>query len=765
MESGEFRGRIGRYHWDSEAYWPPEPQPPEGAPNVLVVVLDDVGYAQLGCFGSDIDTPTFDRLAAGGLRYANFHTTALCSPTRAAVLTGRNHHRVGMGRIVDLATGFPGYDARIPSSCAMAPAMLTPHGYAAWAVGKWHLTPEDEEHLGATRVRWPLGKGFERWYGFFSGETHQFVPALMHDNHAVDPPGTYEEGYHLSADLVDRAIEYVEDLRNVDVDKPWFCYLALGACHSPHQAPPEWIERYRGRFDRGWDEWRDRALARQTAEGLLPDHTVLSERPDWVPAWDELDETARRVHARYMEAFAGFLSHADHQVGRLVDRLEGLGELDDTVIVVLSDNGASSEGGPTGSLNDARVWNALPRTVEEAAEHLHEIGGPRLHNNYPWGWTVAGNTPFRRWKRETHEGGVADPLIVHWPAGIPAGARGGVRRQYVHAIDVLPTLLELIGIDAPDQVAGVAQVPLDGVSFASTFADPDAAEVHTVQYSEMLGCRALYQDGWKLVSYHEVQADEPGLDRVGWELYDLRADPSETNDLSGSHPERLASMVERWWQEAERNQVLPLDNRPFSDLVFQREPSVAPRNRYRYWPGRAPVPESVAVNVRARAHTVTAHVTVDTDHTGPVQGVLIHQGSVLGGWSLHLLADDADGGPSRLVYVHNLAGWRRYRVEAEIEPLGPGDHELVFDFDPPAAVLRVDGEEVGRGEVRRTVWSRFSLTGAGLTAGWAPDFSAADEDYRGRFPFTATLHHVDVDVPGEPVVDAEAEAEAIIASQ
>ncbi len=764
MESGEFRGRIGRYHWNSEAYWPPEPRPPEGAPNVLVVVLDDVGYAQLGCFGSDLDTPTFDRLAAGGLRYANFHTTALCSPTRAAVLSGRNHHRVGMGRIVDLATGFPGYDARIPASCAMAPAMLTPHGYAAWAVGKWHLTPEDEEHLGATRVRWPLGKGFERWYGFFSGETHQFVPALMHDNHAVEPPATYEEGYHLSTDLVDRAIEYVEDLRNVDVDKPWFCYLALGACHSPHQAPPEWIERYRGRFDRGWDEWRDRALARQKAEGLLPDHTGLSERPDWVPAWDDLDETARRVHARYMEAFAGFLSHADHQVGRLVDRLEELGELDDTIIVVLSDNGASSEGGPTGSLNDARVWNALPRTVEEAAEHLDEIGGPRLHNHYPWWWTVAVTTPFRSGKRETHEGGVADPLIVHWPAGIPAAARGGVRRQYVHAIDVLPTLLELIGIDAPDQVAGVAQVPLDGVSFASTFADPDAAEVHTVQYSEMLGCRALYQDGWKVVSYHEVQVDEPGLDRVGWELYDLRADPSETNDLAGSEPERTAAMVERWWQEAERNQVLPLDNRPFSELVFQREPSVAPRNRYRYWPGRAPVPESVAANVRARAHTVTAHVTVDSDHEGPVQGVLIHQGSVLGGWSLHLLADP-DGGPSRLVYVHNLAGWRRYRVEAEIEPLGPGDHELVFDFDPPAAVLRVDGEEVGRGEVRRTVWSRFSLTGAGLTAGWAPDFSAADEDYRGRFEFTATLHHVDVDVPGEPVVDAEAEAEAIIASQ
>jgi len=764
VEAHEFQGRIGRYHWESEPWWPPEPSPPAGAPNVLIVVLDDVGYAQLGCFGSDIRTPTFDRLAAGGLRYSNFHTTALCSPTRASVLTGRNHHRVGMGRIVDLATGFPGYDARIPASCAMAPAMLTPQGYAAWAVGKWHLTPEDEEHLGATRVRWPLSKGFERWYGFFGGETHQYVPALIHDSHAVDPPGSYEDGYHLSTDLVDHAIEYLEDLRHVDVDKPWFTYLALGACHSPHQAPAEWIDGYRGHFDRGWDEWRERALRSQQRSGLLPAHTVLSERPEWVPAWDDLTDVERRVHARYMEAFAGFLSHADHEVGRLVDRIESMGELERTLIIVLSDNGASSEGGPSGSLNDGRVWNALPRTIEEADEHLAEIGGPRFHNNYAWGWTVAGNTPFRRWKRETHEGGVADPLVVHWPGGIPESERGGIRHQYVHAIDVLPTILDAVGVTAPEVVAGVPQVPLDGVSFASTFADAEAAEVHTVQYSEMLGCRALYQDGWKAVSHHEVQVDEPGLDRATWELHDLRSDPSETVDLAEQHPERLAAMVDRWWVEAERNQVLPLDNRPFSELVFNRTPTVPPRRRYRYWPGRAPVPESVAVNVRARPHTVTAQVTVPGDHTGPVEGVLIQQGSVLGGWSFHLVAG-RDGGPDRLVFVHNLVGWRSYRTEAGIEPLGPGDHELVLDVTLPGVELLVDGRCVGRGELRRSVWSRFSLTGAGLTAGWAPDFSAGDADYRGRFDFTAVLRHVDVDVPGDPVVDADAEAQAIIASQ
>ena len=759
MEPGEFGGTIGRYHWESEPWWPDEPRPPAGAPNVLLVILDDVGFAQLGCFGSDIDTPHLDALAAGGLRYSSFHTTALCSPTRACVLTGRNHHVAGMGRIVDLASGFPGYDARIPRSCALLPAMLTPHGYAAWAIGKWHLTPEDEEHAGARRDRWPIGRGFERFYGFFPGETHQFVPALIQDNHHVEPPAGYDDGYHLTTDLVDRSIECIEDLRNVDVDKPWLLYLATGACHSPHQAPPAWIERYRGRFDEGWDRWREATLARQKAAGLLPEHTELSARPEWVPAWESLDATERAVYARYMEAFAGFLSHTDHELGRLLGRLEALGELDDTVVVVLSDNGASSEGGPTGSLNDARVWNVLPRTVEEAAERLDEIGGPRIHNNYPWGWTVAGNTPFRRWKRETHEGGVADPLIVHWPRRI--AARGEVRHQYVHAIDVVPTLLEVIGIEPPESVAGVAQQPLDGTSFAYTFDDAQAPERHTTQYYEMLGCRALYHEGWKAVTYHEIQSDEPGLDQAPWELYDLRADPAECRDLATEHPERLAAMIERWWAEAERNQVLPIDNRPFSEMVFGRPPSVPERSRYTYWPGRAPVPESVAVNTRSRTHQITAHVTAPDDGR-TVEGVLAVQGSVLGGWSFHLLGD------GRLVYVHNLAGWRSYRVEAPVSATGrlaPGEHTLAMRFEPPLVELLVDGEVVGTGEVKRTIWSRFSLTGAGLTAGWSPDFSPADEDYRGRFEFTGTLHRVDIDVEGTAVVDPEREADDIIASQ
>jgi arylsulfatase A-like enzyme len=762
VEPGEFRGRIGRYHGESEAWWPPEPAPPPGAPNVLIVVLDDVGFAQLGCFGSDIATPSLDGLAARGLRYANFHTTALCSPTRACVLTGRNHHACGMGRVVELATGFPGYDARIPRSCGLLPAMLTPHGYAAYAVGKWHLTPEDEFHLGARRDRWPLGRGFERFYGFFGGETHQYVPALVHDNHVVDPPGTYEDGYHLTEDLASRAIEYLDDLRHVDVDKPWLLYLATGACHSPHQAPAEWIARYRGRFDGGWDRWREAALRRQVDAGLLPAHTRLSPRPDWVPAWDALSARARRVYARYMEAFAGFLSHADAQIGRLIERLEQGGELDRTLVLVLSDNGASSEGGPVGSLNDARLWNVVPTTVEEAADRLDEIGGPRIHNNYPWGWTVAGNTPFRRWKRETHEGGVADPLIVCWPGGIEAG--GEVRRQYVHAVDIVPTVLDVIGIDPPATLGGVEQRPLDGVSFAATFADAAAPERHTTQYYEMFGCRAIYHEGWKAVTYHPIQVDEPGLDAVTWELYDLAADPSECDDLAAARPDRLATLVDLWWREAARHQVLPLDNRPFSDLVLDRPRPVPPRRRYVYRPDRAPVPESAAVNVKNRRHAITAHVEVEGP--GPHQGVLAVQGSVLGGWSFHLLGD------GRLCYVHNLSGWREYRVEGPVgDRLGPGPHTLRFEFTPAhdgaphRGVVLVDGEPVGSADIKRVTWSRFSITGAGLTAGWARDFSPADRDYRGPFRFTGRLDRVEIDVDGHPFLDPVAEVADLLAAQ
>ncbi|MGI8492718.1 MAG: arylsulfatase, partial [Acidimicrobiales bacterium] len=560
MEPGAFEGTIGRTWRESTPWWPPEPQPPPGAPNVILVVLDDVGYAQLGCFGSDIDTPALDGLAASGVRMANFHTTSLCSPTRACLLTGRNHHSNGMGRIADLTIGFPGYWGHIPRENGFLSEVLASVGYLPVAVGKWHLTPEDQTHQAAPRDSWPCGRGFQRWYGFHGGETHQFVPSLFEDNHSVVPPRSPEEGYHLSEDLADRAIRYVGELRSAAPRSPWFLYLATGACHSPHHAPKAWIDRYVGHFDAGWDAWRDANFARQMQMGLFPEGTKMPARPPWVPAWESLSEGDQRVSARFMECFAGFLSHADAQIGRVFDFVRSMGEWDNTLVVAVSDNGASAEGGPIGSINDARLWNAVPAGPEELRARVGELGGPSAHNNYPWGWTMAGNTPFRRWKREVHQGGVADPCIVSWPAGLPAG--GSLRRHFAHAIDVVPTVLELIGVEAPARIAGVDQAPIEGVSFAAALAHPDAPEAHTTQYFEMLGSRAIYHEGWKAVTFKPfIDLYGDGADPAAsfeedrWELYHVAVDPAEHTDLAEEEPARLASMVERWWEEASRYKV------------------------------------------------------------------------------------------------------------------------------------------------------------------------------------------------------------------
>jgi arylsulfatase A-like enzyme len=761
MEPGEFEGTIRDDFDGSVPWWPERRRPAPGSPNVVLVVLDDVGFAQLGCFGSDIHTPVIDRLSGAGLQFTNFHTTALCSPTRSCLLTGRNHHSNGMGRVVELATGFPGYDATIARANGFLSQILVDRGYATWAVGKWHLAPEDECHLAAPRHNWPLGRGFERFYGFLEGETHQFVPALVSDNHQVLPPGTYEDGYHLTEDLVDTAIGYVSDLRAVDCDKPFFLYLCPGACHSPHQAPRSWIDRYAGRFDRGWDAWRETAFARQLAEGILPGGTELSARPDWVPAWDSLSDDTRRLYARYMEAFAGFLSHTDDQLGRLVDFLDRTGDLDNTILLVLSDNGASSEGGPTGSVNDIRPWNMAPRSVEEALGRIDEIGGPLCHNNYPWGWTVAGNTPFRRWKREVHEGGVADPLIVHWPAGTRGEDRN--RNQYVHAIDVFPTVLELLGIDAPDTLAGVAQAPVHGTSFAEVLADPDAPDRHLVQYYEMFGCRALYLDGWKAVTYHPVQDTSVAFVDDEWELYHVAVDPSECHDLAADEPERLAGMVGRWWDEARTYGVLPLDNRPFSDLVFDRPRPVPERSRYVYYPGAAAVPEMVAVNVRNRSHRIVATVDIPDPAVGgaPAEGVLVALGSGLGGWTFYL----ADGRPA---YAHNFVSLEEHHIEAD-EPVPPGRHEVAFRFERTGehrgvGHLEVDGVEVARGEIPRFTLTKFSVTGAGLTCGYS-DGLPVTRRYEAPFRCTGTIERIVIDVDGPPWVDPETEAEEAMARQ
>ena len=761
----EFGGVIGRDWSDSSPWWPPVTTAPDGSPNVVLLVLDDVGFAQLGCYGSDISTPTLDGLARSGVRLTNFHTTALCSPTRACLLTGRNHHNNGMGRVADLAMGYPGYWGIIPRENGFLSEILAANGYATLAVGKWYLTPEDETHMAAPRGSWPLGRGFQRWYGFHGGETHQFVPSLYHDNHAVAPPASVEDGYHLSADLADQAIRFVGDLRAVDVDQPFFLYFCTGACHSPHHAPGQWIERYRGHFDGGWDRWREETFARQLELGVVPAGTALSARPSWVPAWEDLDPEDRAVAARFMECFAGFLSYTDEQIGRLLAFLEATGDLDNTVVIAVSDNGASAEGGKQGSINDIRLVNLDWASPAELRRRIDELGGPTAHNNYPWGWTMAGNTPFKRWKREVHEGGVADPCIVAWPKRVDPG---GVRRQFAHAIDVMPTILELAGIEAPTSVGSVEQRPIDGTSFAYLLGAGGVAEPerHQTQHFEMFGSRALYHRGWKAVTFKPIgPLYDDGLDVNApfdddiWELYHVAEDLSETDDRAAAEPERLAAMIELWWEEAARHQVLPLDNRILYTILNPKPDHRRPRNRFAYYPGGAPVPETVAVDTKNRSHTIEVTATL-AEGQSP-DGVLLAQGSALGGWSLHVL----DG---RLRYVHNLYGKERYVVAAD-ELLPVGRHVLRFDYEQTGqhtgtGTLRCDGAVIGAGVIPKFTPSAFNGHGAGLTCGYELG-PPVGEGYRAPFPAGATIDQAVVTVRDRPVIDPEARFSAIMSEQ
>ena len=763
----EFRGRIGNDWRDSEPWWPPLPTPPEGAPNIVLIVLDDVGFAQLGCYGSDIETPFIDAVAAQGVRLTNFHTTALCSPTRACLLTGRNHHRSGMGRVADLATGFPGYWGRPPRENGFLSEMLQATGYATYAVGKWHLSPEGETNMANSRATWPLGRGFDRWYGFHGGETHQFVPALYQDNHTVRPPRPLDEGYHLSSDLADRAIEYLGDLRAVDDELPFFLYLATGACHSPHHAPAEWIERYKGRFAKGWDAWREETFARQLAMGLLPEGTTLTPRPPWVPAWDALDQRQRALAERFMECFAAFLSFTDEQIGRVLAFIDDLGDADNTAVIIVSDNGASSEGGLEGTINEGRLSNFEGAGVGEMYARLDEIGGPRSHNNYPWGWTMAGNTPFKRWKREVHEGGVADPCIVRASAGRRATEGGGVRRQYAHAIDIAPTVLELVGITPPTEIESIPQSHLDGISFAHVLGDGGEREPdrHLTQHFEMLGSRAIYHDGWKAVTYHPVgpiyddglRSNAPWEEDI-WELYRVAEDVSESRDRAAEFPEKVAELVALWWEEARRNDVLPLDNRVLEAMAHKHDRR-RPQTSYRYFQGGAPVPEWVAVDVRNRSHEIAVDLEVPDGVVA--SGTLLALGCVLGGWSFHVI----DG---RLRYVHNLHGQRLYAVVADTV-LGSGHHEAAFRFEKDEALggqatLVQDGVVVGTGAVERFTPVAFNEVMIGLTCGyeWGP---AVGSDYEAPFPFDGTIVRAEVTPTGPVVRDPVAEVAAILASQ
>ncbi|WP_279235683.1 arylsulfatase [Nocardioides sp. SR21] len=715
------------------------PKPGPDAPNVLVVVLDDIGFAQLGCFGAGFDTPNIDRVAAGGLRYNRFHVTAVCSATRAALLTGRNHHAVGMGVTEEAALGFPGYTGRIPSSAATMARTLRDNGYNTMAVGKWHLTPQVEYSSAGPFERWPLGMGFERYYGFLGAETSQWAPELVRDNTPIDPPRTPEEGYHLTEDLVDQSIRMIQDQQQAESRKPFFCYLALGAAHAPHQVPPEWIEPYVGQFDDGWEAWRQRAFDRQVAEGVVPPGTTLTERPPWVPAWDDLSADERRLFARYMEVFAGFVTHTDHHLGRLFDHLEERGLADDTLVMILSDNGASAEGGPTGTINEAAGWLELNEDVETALEQIDTIGGLEANNHYPWGWAWAGNAPLRLWKRYSWLGGVRTPLVVRW--GDRLAEPGGVRQQFCHATDLYATVLDAAGIEAPANVDGVAQQPVDGASLIDSFRDPAAAEHRTQQYFEMMGSRGIYHDGWKAVTDHvanqfgeraHVQGSHD-FDTDRWSLFRLADDFSEAYDVAAEHPDVVRRLEGLWWAEAGRNNVLPLFEFPGS--MAHMHPGAYPLAEAGvYRPGGSPVPVPQLPS-QVGGFVLTAHVDVPE---GGASGILTALGDRHGGWAFYLL----DGRPVATFAL--LDGERRV---AAADPVPAGSHVVELHYRPgrdARGVILVDGVEVAQGPVPGLVFfPNVSTAAGGLLVGRDRGI-AVSRDYRPPFEFTGTLDRVEL---------------------
>ena len=680
-----FPGVIGRTAGESSPAWPRPLRAAAGAPNVLWIVLDDTGYGQLGCYGSPIATPNLDALAAGGLRYTSMHTTALCSPSRSCIITGRNHHANATAAINELATGYPGYDGSIPFENGFLSEMLQRRGYSTYMVGKYHLLPSEFESAAGPFDRWPLGRGFERFYGFLGGDTSQWHPDLVYDNHQVAPPRSPEDGYHLTEDLADKAIEFIADAKQVAPEKPFYLHFCTGATHAPHHVPAEWADRYSGQFDDGWDAYRERVFARQQEIGIMPAGAELSRHDPDVPDWDSLTPDARRLAARMMEVFAGFLSHTDHQIGRLLDFLKETGEFDNTLIMVVSDNGASAEGGPTGTTNELQFFNNAPEPLADSLQAINELGGPTTFNHYPWGWTWAGNTPFRRWKRETYRGGACDPFLVSWPAGIKA--RGEIRNQYAHIIDMLPTVLDALGIEAPAAIRGVTQSPIHGVSFAHTFDDAAAPTRHRIQYFEMFGHRSIDHDGWRAVCPWPgpsfVEAGQPfgapitadtltDLDAGHWELYHVAEDPAENHDLASQHRDKLIEMIARWYVEAGKYNVLPLDGSAIERLMAERPQIAEARTSYTFRPGTQTVPAAVGPKIPNRPHAITADVDIPADGA---EGVLLSQGTGVGGWSFYLQE-------GKLRYVHNYVRRALYQVSSP-DAVPQADISCALNSSPP----------------------------------------------------------------------------------
>jgi len=726
----DFQGVIGRTIGESKPWWPHPKRPPENSPNVVFIVLDDTGFAEFGCYGSNIDTPNFDRLAAGGLRYNSFHTTALCSPTRACLVTGRNHHSVGMRGLADADGGYPNARGHVSRNCATIAEILREAGYNTMATGKWHLTPYDSTSCAGPFDQWPLGRGFERYYGLLWGSSDQFYPELIYDNHPVEPPRTPEEGYHLTEDIVDMSIRFVADQRSALPKKPFFLYMCFSATHSPHQAPREFIEKYRGRFDRGWDVLREECFARQKELGIIPQDCDLAPLNADVRPWDSLSEDEKKVCLRYQEAYAGMLDHTDHHVGRFIDFLEDIGQLDNTLIFLLSDNGATNVGGPNGIFHSLKNGSLGPDSIEEVLARIDEIGTPTSASLYPGGWGQLGNTPLRRYKAFTDGGGVRDPLIIHWPDRIKEG--GQIRQQFHHVIDIVPTVLEVLGLEAPEVYQGICQKPIEGTSMAYTLdlANADKPTRKISQYFELWGCLAIWHKGWKAIDYH-WEADDYNTDK--WELYNLDEDFSECYDLADRYPEKLKEMIERFWIEAGKYDVLPIDDRMAKILDRSNKPGTpVSRKRFEYFPPISHINYRTAPSLGSRPWMLTADIErpyADTD------GVLMAIGGFTSGISLYIREGHA-------IFDYNLFGDHYHVISESIVPVGRSIINVRFDWigtggqatmlvnDKPAGTVSVPGiiRAVGGIDIGRDA------------------YSPTTQDYVTPYPFSGRIRRVVIDL-------------------
>jgi arylsulfatase A-like enzyme len=743
---------------DPDAKFPPiEPlRPPAGAPNVLVILLDDVGFGAASAFGGPCATPTAERLAAGGLKLNRFHTTALCSPTRQAMLTGRNHHTVGMGGITEIATSAPGYNSIRPNTCAPLPETLRLNGYSTAQFGKCHEVPVWETSPVGPFDAWPTGGGgFEYFYGFVAGETNQYYPAIYEGTSPVEQPKTPEEGYHFTEDMTDKAIGWIRQQKALTPDKPFFAYFAPGATHAPHQVPPEWSDTYKGRFDQGWDSLREEILARQKELGVVPPETELTARHEEIPAWDDMPDELKPVLARQMEVYAGFFEHTDHHIGRLIDTLEDLGVLEDTLVYyILGDNGASAEGSINGTFNEVFVFNGAAdlETPEFMASQIDKFGGPEAYNHYAVGWAHAMDTPYQ-WTKQvaSHWGGTRNGTIVHWPNGFEA--RGEVRSQFHHVIDLAPTVLDAAGIPEPASVHGLPQHPIEGVSMRYAFDDADAAERRTTQYFEMFCNRGIYHEGWTAVTRHStpwlVTAELPSFEEDVWELYDTTTDWSQAHDLAAEMPEKLAELKQLWHDEALKYNVLPLDDRRIerfnSDLAGR--PQLVKGDTQLLFGEMRRLSENSVINVKNKSHSETAELEVPD---GGAEGVIISQGGAFAGWSLYVR-----GGKPK--YAYNFLGLQRFTIDGDARiPAGAHQVRMEFTYDGGGlakggtVTLYVDGDKVGEGRVDATIPMVFSGdetcdVGSDTASPVTPDYTPETSHFTGRIRWV----QIDIDSAAE----------------